>query len=188
MINQMRKKTEMKGEITRGKERNEAEGRRNPAAEMGNKSEGRTEGRHPAKVRLACWEGNSQAEAPTPPVEPLKRQEILTKQQNSFSILDLNYSPFPSAVSARTYNKELLRGPPRTLTRAWVTRPCGAPAWVAPRAGVAARAGCDSAPSARTSAPSSAQRCAAMAATAAEDDPGGRQAGSRRRQALPDLK
>lgn len=37
---------------------------------------------------------------------------LLGKQQNSFSILDLNYSPFPSAVSARTYNRELLREPP----------------------------------------------------------------------------
>lgn len=27
---------------------------------MGKKSEGSAEGRNPAKVRLACWEGNSQ--------------------------------------------------------------------------------------------------------------------------------
>lgn len=35
-------------------------------SEMGKKSEGSAEGRNPAKVRLACWEANSQAEAPTP--------------------------------------------------------------------------------------------------------------------------
>ena len=58
---------------------------------------------------------------------------------------------------------------PRALTRAWVTRPWGARTWGAPRDAVAARAGGDSAHSARTSAPSSAERCGAMAATAAED-------------------
>jgi hypothetical protein len=57
---------------------------------------------------------------PPSPAKAPKQQEILTKQQNSFSILHLNYSPFPSAVSARTYNRELLReprGPPDTHPR-----------------------------------------------------------------------
>lgn len=78
--------------------------------------------RNPAKVRLASREEKQ----PGPrgshphPQEPRRQQEILTKQQNSFSILDLNYSPFPSAVSARTYNRELLREPPVPLG----THPC----------------------------------------------------------------
>lgn len=70
-------------------------------------------GKDPAKVRLACREGNSFAPPPPPPGAP-KQQDILTKQQNSFSILHLNYSPFPSAVSARTYNRQLTRGAPGT--------------------------------------------------------------------------
>lgn len=57
--------------------------------------------------RKQPWPG-----APTHVPEAPKQQDILTKQQNSFSILHLNYSPFPSAVSARTYNRQLL-GEPR---------------------------------------------------------------------------
>lgn len=57
------------------------------------------------------------------------------------------------------------------LGRASGTRPWDALAWDAPRDAVAARASGDSAPSARTSAQSSAgtEWCGAMAATAAED-------------------
>lgn len=91
-----------------------------------------------------------------PPPGARKQQDILTKQQKSFSILHLNYSPFPSAVSARTYNRQLLGEPwgPRALTRVSDTRLWGALSWALPRDAVAARDG-DSAHSARTS---SAQR------------------------------
>ena len=82
--NQMRKKTEIKGEITRGKERKEAEGSRNPAAEMGNKSEGSAEGRHPAKARLACWEGNSQAEPPPLQRSPGSSERYLQSNKTVF--------------------------------------------------------------------------------------------------------
>lgn len=109
---------------------------------------------------------------PPPSTGARKQREILTKQQNSFSILDLNYSPFPSAVSARTYNRELLREPPdpRALTRAWGPRPWAARAGAAPRDAVAARASGDSAHSARTRAQRRARtgRCGAMAAPAAD--------------------
>lgn len=74
----------------------------NQAAEMGKKSEG-ARGRTPAQVRLA-WRGEISQPGPCsrPHRQSPGQREILTKQQNSFSILDLNYSPFPSAVSART--------------------------------------------------------------------------------------
>lgn len=114
------KESEMEEDIRRGKERSEAEGRRNQRRkrrkqEAGEKKSGQGE--------VSFLGGNSQGpQAPTLicEPEPQKQQEILTKQQNSFSILDLNYSPFPSAVSARTYNRELLReprGPPGTHPR-----------------------------------------------------------------------
>lgn len=112
-------------------------------------------GKDPAKVRLACRKVNSFGPGPpprTPPPGAPKQQDILTKQQNSFSILHLNYSPFPSAVSARTYNRQLLGEPrgPRALTRASDTRLWGALSWALPRDAVAAWDG-DSAHSARRS-------------------------------------
>lgn len=120
-------------------------------------------GKDPAKVMLACREGSSVDPGP-PPGAP-KQQDILTKQQNSFSILHLNYSPFPSAVSARTYNRQLLGEPrgPRALTRASDTGLVGALSCALPRDAVAARDG-DSAHSASTSSTqSSEERYGAMA-------------------------